>query len=153
MQAIAEVMTRNVTVIRPDQDLQHAAQLMRDEDIGALPVCEGKQLLGMITDRDIAVRATAKGLLPASGRVADVMTGSAAWCYDDQSVGEVLQQMGDQQIRRMPVVSRNSMELAGMVSLGDLARRQQAPINSALADVSKPEPPQRPSTGKQPDQP
>lgn len=138
MKTIAEVMTRNVTAIEPDADLQRAATLMRDLNVGVLPVCDGKRLLGMITDRDIAIRATARGVLPAEGRVADVMSQDASWCYDDQSVGAVLQQMGDQQIRRMPVVSRHSMELAGMVSLGDLATRQDAPVESTLEDVSKP---------------
>jgi CBS domain-containing protein len=152
MKAIAEVMTRDVTVIEPYADVQRAAQLMRDLDVGVLPVCQGKQLLGMITDRDITIRATAAGLLPADAGVSDVMSKDAAWCFDDQSVGEVLQQMGDLQIRRMPVVSRHNNELAGMVSLGDLAVRQAASVDSTLEDVSRPVAPERPSTGKQPDQ-
>lgn len=153
MKPIAEVMTRDVTVIEPDADVRRAAQLMRDLDVGALPVCQGKQLLGMITDRDITIRATAEGLLPADARVADVMSKDAAWCFDDQSVGAVLQQMGDLQIRRMPVVSRHNNQLVGMVSLGDLAVRQAASVDSTLEDVSRPMAPQRESTGKEPDQP
>ena len=153
MKAIAEIMTRGVTTIEPDASLQRAAELMRDQDVGALPVCEGKRLLGMVTDRDITIRATARGLLPSDGRVSDVMSQKASWCYEDQSVGEVLQQMGDEQIRRMPVVSRDSMELAGMVSLGDLALRQDASVESTLEDVSRTAPLPRPSTGKQPDYP
>jgi CBS domain-containing protein len=153
MRAIAEVMTRELTSIGPEADLQSAAQLMRDLDVGALPVCEGKRLLGMITDRDITIRATARGLPPADGKVSDVMSRDARWCFEDQSVGEVLQQMGDEQIRRMPVVGRDSMELIGIVSFADLANRQDAPVESTLEDISRPVPPQRPSTGKQPDQP
>jgi CBS domain-containing protein len=84
--------------------------------------------------------------------MSDVMSKDAAWCFDDQSVGEVLQQMGDLQIRRMPVVSRHNNELAGMVSLGDLAVRQAASVDSTREDVSRPVAPERPSTRKQPDQ-
>jgi CBS domain-containing protein len=150
MQAISEVMTREVTVVPPDADLQRVAQMMRDLNVGALPVCDGKRLMGMITDRDITIRAVAEGIPPSSARVADVMSKDISWCFDDQTVGEVLQQMGDQQIRRLPVVSRHNMELTGVVSLGDLATRQDGPTDSTLEDISRPAPPQRPSTGKQP---
>ncbi|MBC7684266.1 MAG: CBS domain-containing protein [Bdellovibrionales bacterium] len=132
-------MTRDVTSIAPDADLQRAAQLMCDMDVGVLPVCEGKQLLGIITDRDITIRATARGVLPADGRVSEVMSQGASWCFEDQRVGAVLQQMGDQQIRRMPVVTQK-MQLVGMVSLGDLAIRQNSPVEGTLEDVSKPAP-------------
>lgn len=150
MNAISDIMTRDVTVIAPDADLRYAAQLMRDLDVGVLPVCDGKRLQGMITDRDIAIRAVAECLSPADARVADVMSKDPLWCFEDQSVGEVLQQMGDQQIRRMPVISRNSMELTGMVTLGDVATRQDEPVDSTLQDISGSLPPQRPATGKQP---
>jgi len=150
MQTISDVMTRDATSVGLDTDLQSVAQLMRDLDVGAMPVVEGKRLLGMITDRDIAIRAVAEGKAPNATQVADVMTEGVACCYEDQSVGEVLQQMGDQQIRRMPVVTRDSNELIGMVSLGDLATRQDAPVESTLEDISAPVPPQRDSTGKQP---
>jgi CBS domain-containing protein len=150
MKAISEVMTRDVTVIAPDADLQRAAQLMRDLDIGAIPVCDGKRLQGMITDRDITIRAVAEGISPSASRVSEVMSKDALWCFEDQTVGEVLQQMGDQQIRRIPVINRHTMELTGVVSLGDLATRQEGPTDSTLEDVSRPVPPQRPSTGKAP---
>ncbi len=150
MQKISEVMTRDASAIGPEADLQWAAQMMRDLDVGALPVCEDKRLLGMITDRDITIRAVAEARAPNATQVTEVMTTGVAWCYEDQSVGEVLQQMGDQQIRRMPVVSRDSNELIGMVSLGDLATRQDAPVDSTLENISAPMPPQRQSTGKHP---
>lgn len=150
MKAISEVMSRDVTTIAPDADLRHAAQLMRDLNVGALPVCDGKRLQGMITDRDITVRAVAEGLTPAEARVADVMSKDALWCFEDQTVGEVLQQMGDQQIRRLPVISRNSMELTGMVSLGDLSTRQEQPVDATLEDISRNAPPLRTTIGKQP---
>lgn len=150
MQAISEVMTRDVTTVAPDTSLQEAAQLMRDLDIGALPVCDGKQLMGMLTDRDIAIRAVADGLSPADCLVSDIMSKDVTWCFEDQAVGEVLQQMGDQQVRRIPVISRQNMELTGVVSLGDLALRQEASTESTLENISAPLPPERPATGKQP---
>lgn len=150
MQAISEIMTRDVRTIGPDARLQEAAQMMRDMDVGALPVCDGRRLMGMVTDRDIAVRAVARGVAPSDCTVAEVMSKEVSWCFADQSVGEVLQQMGDQQLRRIPVVERDSMELAGMVSLGDLATRQGAPVDSTLEDISRAAPPERPATGKAP---
>jgi CBS domain-containing protein len=144
MQAISEVMTRDVTVIRPDSNVQEAARMMRDWDIGAIPVCDGKRLVGMITDRDITIRSAAEGKSPADVQVSEVMSDQVLWCFEDQTVGEVLQQMGDQQIRRIPVVSRN-MELTGVVSLGDLATRHEADTDSALEEISAPSAPNRPS--------
>jgi CBS domain-containing protein len=149
MQPISEIMSRDVTVIAPDSSIKDAAQIMRDLNIGALPVCDGKRLQGIITDRDITIRAVADGKSTSDCKVSDVMTAQVLWCFEDQTVGEVLQQMGDQQIRRIPVVNRN-MELTGVVSLGDLATRQAAPTDGTLEDISAPIAPTRPSTGKQP---
>ena len=149
MQSISEIMTRDVTVISPDSNLQQAAQMMRDEDIGAIPVCNGRKLVGMITDRDIVIRALAEGKSPTDMKISDAMTDKVLWCFEDQTAGEVLQQMGDQQIRRIPVVSRD-MELCGIVALADLATRLDVDTDSTLEDISAPTPPDRPSTGKQP---
>ena len=150
MKTIADVMTRDVVTVAPDNDLQRAAQLMRDLDVGALPVCDGRRLAGVITDRDITIRATARGLAPDACRVADVMSSDTSWCFEDQSVGEVLQQMGDRQVRRLPVIRRDSHELTGMVSLGDLATRQSGPVDSTLEEISRQTPPLPKTTGKQP---
>ena len=149
MKAISQVMTRDVTVVSPDDTLQQAAQIMRDINVGALPVCNGKRLVGMITDRDMATRSVAEGHAPASTRVSDIMSSEVLWCFEDQTVGEVLQQMGGQQIRRIPVINRN-MEMTGIVSLGDLATTQGIDTDSALEDISAPISPDRPATGKQP---
>lgn len=149
MESIAQVMTRGATFVSPGDSLQQAAQRMAEWNVGALPVCDGKRLVGMITDRDITIRAVAEGKLPAQACVSDVMTDQVMWCFEDQSVGEVLQQMGDQQIRRIPVVNR-SMELTGIVSLGDLATRHTAQTESALEEISSPVPPQPQPTGKHP---
>ena len=111
-QQISEVMTRNVRVVSPDDTLQAAAQVMDELNVGAVPVCTGERLVGMITDRDITVRAVASGL-PADGTpVKDVMTEQVRWCFEDQDVDEVMQQMSDVQIRRMPVVDRTVLRIA-----------------------------------------
>jgi CBS domain-containing protein len=148
MQAISDLMTRDVSVISPDDTVQHAAQLMRDQDIGSLPVCTGKRLVGMLTDRDVTIRAVASGKAPADIKVSDAMSDQVLWCFEDQTAGEVLQQMGDQQIRRIPVISR-SMELVGMISLGDLARHREH-TDKALEEISSPAPPIHAPTGRQP---
>lgn len=140
MQSISEIMTRDVTVVSPTDTLQRAAQIMRDLNVGALPVCDGKRLLGMVTDRDITIRSAADGKAPSEAKVTDVMTEQVLWCYEDQTVGEVLQQMGDQQIRRVPVVDRDK-NLVGVVSLGDLATRVDANTDKTLGKVSTPSAP------------
>jgi CBS domain-containing protein len=115
---------------------------MDELNVGALPVCEGKQLLGMITDRDITVRATAAGLSPDETCVSEVMTEQPRWCTEEQSTDEVMRQMGDVQIRRLPVLNAAN-ELVGIVSLGDLATRQAGHVDSALRDISWPSEPDR----------
>jgi len=152
MQAISEIMTADVTVVSPNDSILDAAMKMRDWNIGVVPVCDGKRLVGMITDRDIATRAVAEGKSANDTKVSEIMTDEVLWCFEDQSPGEVLQHMGDRQVRRMPVISRN-MELVGMVSLGDLATKTREHTDNALEDISSPMPPERPGTGTQPTQP
>jgi CBS domain-containing protein len=144
MPKISEVMTRGVEVIRPAETLQRAAQRMDELNVGALPVCDGATLVGMITDRDITVRATAAGLDPNETPVSDVMTEQTRWCTDEQSIDEVMRQMSDVQIRRLPVLN-GAHELVGIVSLGDLAVRQSGHIDGALRDISSPSEPDRSS--------
>lgn len=151
MQPISEVMTRDPEVIAPDASVQQAAQIMRDMNIGAVPVCDGRRLLGMVTDRDIAIRATARGIAPTYAKVADVMSKDISWAFDDQTPGEVLQQMGDQQLRRIAIVSRHNMELQGVVSLGDLAVRQPGPMRKTLDEISRSAPHPPKVSGKRPD--
>jgi CBS domain-containing protein len=144
MPKISEVMTRGVEVIRPAETLQRAAQRMDELNVGALPVCDGESLVGMITDRDITVRATAAGLDPNETPVSDVMTEQTRWCTEEQSIDEVMRQMSDVQIRRLPVLNR-AHELVGIVSLGDLAVRQSGHIDGALREISSPSEPDRSS--------
>jgi CBS domain-containing protein len=120
MQNLSEIMTRDVQVVRPGATVQEAAQTMRQLDVGALPVCDGKKLLGMLTDRDIAVRSTAQGQDPKATKVSDVMSPEVAWCFEDTSVEDVARTMEAKQLRRIPVVDRNK-ELVGIVALADLA--------------------------------
>lgn len=143
MTTISEVMTRGVEVVAPQETLQRAAQLMDELNVGALPVCEGTELVGMITDRDITVRATAAGLEPTQHVVREVMTEQTRWCTEEQTTDEVMKQMGEVQIRRLPVLNERG-EVVGIVSLGDLAIRQSAHTDELLRDVSWPSQPDRP---------
>jgi len=117
---IRNVMTRNVEVIAPEATIQEAAQKMRAKDVGALPVCDGDRLAGMVTDRDIAVRATAEGHNPQRTKVRDVMTPKVVFLSEHQAVETAARVMEEMQVRRLPVLSRDS-RLVGIVSLGDLA--------------------------------
>lgn len=119
---IRDMMTPNVDVIRPDATLQEAAQKMRSLDVGPLPVCDGERLVGMLTDRDITVRATAEGKDPKSTPVRDVMTPDVIYCHDDRDLDEAARLMERHQIRRLLVMDKNQ-RLVGIISLGDLATR------------------------------
>src|SRR5207245_1935123 len=111
------IMTGNVEVVRPSDSVADAAKKMKLLDVGLLPVCEGDRLVGMLTDRDITVRATAAQRDPAATRVADVMTPEVVTCYEDQDLQEAAGLMADKQIRRLPVLNRMG-KLVGIVSLG-----------------------------------
>src|SRR4051812_49860114 len=115
---VSEAMTRDVCVARPDLSIQEAAKLMADIDAGVLPVGENDRLVGMITDRDIALRAVAQGKGPQTA-VRKVMTSDVRYCFEDEDT-DVARNMGDQQVRRLPVVNRDK-RLVGILSLGDLA--------------------------------
>jgi CBS domain-containing protein len=144
MQTVQDVMTRTVQSISPEESVRRAAQMMDEFNIGSIPVCDGKRLVGMITDRDITVRSTAAGQVPERTRVGDVMSTDVCTCYSTQTVDEVLDQMGDIQIRRVPVVDQASHTLVGIVSLGDMATRHSAGIEQALEEISMPAEEDRP---------
>jgi CBS domain-containing protein len=143
MQTIRDVMTRDVRTVSPEDSVRRAAQVMDELNIGAVPVCDGQKLVGMITDRDITVRSTAAGQAPEATRVGDVMSTDVRTCYADQAVDEVLGQMGDVQIRRVPVIDQQSHQMIGIVSLGDMATRHSAGIDHALEEISSPSEPDR----------
>jgi CBS domain-containing protein len=145
MQTVQDVMTRDVQSISPEETVRRAAQLMDEFNVGAIPVCDGDRLVGMITDRDITVRSTAAGQAPEQTRVGDVMSTDVRTCFTTQAVDEVLGQMGDVQIRRVPVIDRQSQALVGIVSLGDMATKHSAGIDRALEEISEPSEPDRPT--------
>jgi CBS domain-containing protein len=141
---LREVMTPNVEVIRPDAPLQEAAALMKSLDVGSLPVCDGRRLQGMLTDRDITVRATAEGRDPRQTPVLEVMSHDVIYCFDDQEVREAARLMEQRQIRRLPVLNR-SKDLVGIVALGDLAVEMpnEGRVGEVLEGISEPARPQR----------
>jgi CBS domain-containing protein len=137
MPQISTVITRTVVVVKPEETLQRAAELMSQLDVGALPVHDGHGLVGMVTDRDITVRGTARNLRPDETVVAAVMTAQTLSCRDTESIDEVMKRMGDAQVRRLPVLDCRG-EIVGIVSLGDLATRQRAEIDETLRGISQP---------------
>ena len=118
---VRDVMTPDVLILSPRDTVVRAAVLMRDQDIGALPVGEDDRLIGMLTDRDIVRRTTAQGLVPSDARVGDAMTKGILYCFDDDSCDDAAISMAANGIRRLPVVNRER-RLVGIVSLGDLAK-------------------------------
>jgi CBS domain-containing protein len=137
---VSDVMTSEVEVVHPDATLREAAEKMKALDVGPLPVCDGQRLLGVVTDRDITVRATAEGKDPNTTPVRDVMTASVVYCYADQDISEASSLMQKEQIRRIVVLDR-AKNLVGVVSLGDLATSgaSRKLTGRALEGVSEPE--------------
>jgi CBS domain-containing protein len=137
MTRIAEIMTRSIATVRRDETLQAAAERMREMDVGALPVLDGKALAGMVTDRDITVRGVAAGMIPQESLVSDVMTEDVRWCRADDTIEQVMAEMGDAQVRRLAVLDANN-EIVGIVALGDIATRQSAHTDETLREISTP---------------
>jgi CBS domain-containing protein len=134
---IRDCMTKDVKIAAPDESLRDAARMMAELDAGILPVSDGQRLIGMITDRDIAVRGVAAGKGP-DAKVREVMSVDVKYCFDHEDVAEVLRNMGDIQVRRLPVLSREK-RLVGIVSLGDLATNGAAMMaGNALNGISQP---------------
>lgn len=140
---VREAMTRDVQLVKPEQPISDAAKLMAKLDIGALPVEENDRLVGMITDRDIAVRAVAQGKGPDTP-VREIMSEHVEYCFDDEELDRVAQGMADVRVRRLPVVNREK-RLVGILSLGDVARRgnQREIVAETFAGVSAPGGPHR----------
>jgi len=134
---VKQAMTSEVRVASPDQTIREAARLMAELDAGALPVAENDRLVGMITDRDIAVRAVAEGL-PADTPISEIMSHEVLYCFEDQALDDVARNMGQVQVRRLPVVNREK-RLVGIVSFADLARSEQpTTVGRAVSHVSEP---------------
>jgi CBS domain-containing protein len=139
---VQDVMTKNVATVSPNQTVQEAAQIMSEKNIGALPVVENGQVIGMITDRDITLRTSAQGKDPASIRVSEVMTNRVVTGTPDMSVQEAAKVMAQHQVRRLPIVENN--QLQGMVALGDIATNSASDeaAGQALTNISEPSQPQ-----------
>jgi len=135
---LSEILSRDVETLPPDATIREAAQRMRSLDVGAMPVCDGSHLLGMITDRDITIRAIADGRDPAQTPVRDAMTPDVQFVFEDDDVRKAAQIMEDRQIRRLPVVNHDK-RLVGIVSLGDIARAGDDRLSGeALQQISDP---------------
>jgi CBS domain-containing protein len=133
---VAEIMTREVCVASPTDTIRKAAELMAGLDIGALPVGENDRLIGVITDRDIAIRGVAQGAGPEAP-VGDVMTHDVRYCFDNEDVEDVALNLGEIQVRRVPVVNQDK-RLVGIVSLSDVALRNRGGAAEALEGISRP---------------
>jgi len=134
---VSQAMTQDVRIANPDETVQKAAQIMASLDAGVLPVGEDGRLVGMITDRDIAIRGIAKGKGP-NAKVRDVMTDDVKYCFGDQEIEEVTRNMADIQVRRLPVLNRDK-RLVGILSLGDIAVSQDCSEGGvALSGISRP---------------
>lgn len=141
---VRDVMTLQVEVIRPDATLKEAAEKMSWLEVGPLPVCESERLVGILTDRDITIRAVSAGCDPNTTRVREAMTPEVVYCFEDQDVETAAQMMEMRQIRRVPVLNRGN-RLVGIVSLGDLAVEtgNRTFAGETLEHISEPSRPNR----------
>jgi len=134
---VADVMSREVKLVSPDDNVRQVAQIMREADTGILPVAEGDRLVGMLTDRDVAVRLVAEGRDPRQTKVRDVMTADVRYVFEDEDLEHVAENMAEQQVRRLPVMNRQK-RLVGVVSLGDMAKgRRSSLAGRALSGVAR----------------
>jgi CBS domain-containing protein len=134
---VARLMTRRVSWVGPDATLPEIARRMRAEDIGCVPVAHNDRLIGMVTDRDMILRAVAEGGEIERRTAREVMTDRVLYCFEDETIAAVLRTMADRQVRRLPVVSR-AKRLVGVVSLGDLAHAAGEKAGDALKAISQP---------------
>ena len=119
---VREAMTRDVRIANPEQSIHDVARIMAECDVGSLPVGDHDRLVGMITDRDIAIRAVAQGKSPDSTKVRDIMSQDVKYCFEDEDIVHVAQNMGDIQVHRLPVLNHDK-RLVGIVALADIANR------------------------------
>ena len=135
---VADVMSKNVKLASPDDTVQQAARVMSEQDTGVLPIGENDRLVGMVTDRDLAVRALASGKDPSKTKLREVMSGEPRYVFEDDPVERAAASMAEQQVRRMPVLNRDK-RLVGIVSVGDLAREALgAAAGQAMSGISRP---------------
>lgn len=133
---VREAMSRDVKTVAPDATIREAARIMAECDIGALPVSDGDRLAGMITDRDITVRAIAIGRGP-DATVSEVMTLDVLYCHEDEDIGHIAENMAENQVRRLPVVDADK-RLIGIISLADVADARADEAGEALEGITRP---------------
>src|SRR5690242_2712371 len=134
---VADVMSREVKLVGPDDNVRQVAQIMREADTGILPVAEGDRLIGMLTDRDVTVRLVAEGRDPGQTKVRDVMTADIRYVFEDEDLEHVAENMAEQRVRRLPVMNREK-RLVGVVSLGDMAKGRRSPLaGRALSGIAQ----------------
>ena len=137
---VSEILTREVETVSPQCSARDAAERMRSMDVGALPVCDGRRLLGMVTDRDLAIRVLAEGRDPNATPVSDAMTPDVAYAFEDDDVRRAADIMKERQIRRLPVLDREK-HLVGIVALGDIATAGTDQLSGdTLEQISQPNP-------------
>ena len=135
---VQEIMTQPVDTIDPSTTSREAARRMRDENIGALPVRENGELIGMVTDRDIVARAVAENLLPSNTAVSTVMSQGVYYCFEDDSLEDAARIMAEHQVRRLPVLNR-AQQLVGIIAIADIARSgEKEAEEEAIEGVSEP---------------
>ena len=132
---VSKCMTRDVQLVNPTQSIRDAARMMAEIDAGALPVGQDDRLVGMITDRDIAVRGVAEGKSPDTP-IREIMSREVLYCFDDQELKDIARNMGEMKVRRLPVLNRDK-RLVGIVSLGDLSQCEPDDAGDALQGISK----------------
>ena len=133
---VKECMTKSVELVTPDMDVVEAAKKMRDGDFGIVPVQKDDRLVGMLTDRDIAIRCVAENRDCKSIHVGEIMTDKVLYCFEDQDLNEVAENLGDNQIRRLPVLNRDK-RLVGILSLGDLTQSRELNPNQIKGTMNK----------------
>lgn len=131
---VKEIMHKGVAWVAPDEPLANVANMMRENDVGAVPVAEDDRLIGMVTDRDIAIRAYSDGKDPLNMMASDVMSEGIVYCLADEDVGDAVRIMEDWRIRRLPVINE-SKRMVGMLSLGDIAARSSAALSSEVLNA------------------
>jgi CBS domain-containing protein len=141
---VNELMTKGAECIRPDATIQEAAQRMKSIDVGALPVFDNDEIIGVVTDRDITIRSVAEGRDPRNAKVRDAMTPQVVYCFEDNDVADAAELMRQQQVRRLPVMNHDK-KLVGILSLGDLAVEtgNEQLAGQALEGISEPSSPTR----------
>jgi CBS domain-containing protein len=141
---LRDIMTRNVEVVNGNASLKEAATKMKELDVGLIPVCDGDRLKGLLTDRDITIRATANGRDPSKTKVNEVMSTDIAYCLEDQAVDEAVILMEARQIRRLPILNQDK-QLVGIVSLADIAVHvgDRDLTGETLEEISEPAEPKR----------